>query len=50
MLAFLVAGVAVGRRGGIWLHVGFALCAMAAAIKLPAILAVAFLAWPCLPA
>ena len=46
MLAFLVTGVAVGRRGGVWLHVGFALCAMAAAIKLPAILAVAFLGWP----
>ena len=46
MLAFLVSGVTIGRRGGAWRHVGFALCAMAAAIKLPAILAVAFLGWP----
>ncbi len=46
MLAFLVTGVTVGRRGGPWRHLGFALCAMAAAIKLPAILAVAFLGWP----
>lgn len=46
MLAFLVSGVAVGRRGGLLRHLGFALCAMAAAIKLPAILAVAFLGWP----
>lgn len=46
MLAFLVTGVAVGRRGGWLRHLGFGLCAMAAAIKLPAILAVAFLGWP----
>jgi len=46
MLAFLVSGVAVGRRGGWFLHLGFVLAAMAAAIKLPAILAVAFLGWP----
>jgi hypothetical protein len=46
MLAFLVGGVALGRRGGWYLHLGFALCAMAAAIKLPAILGVAFLGWP----
>lgn len=46
MLAFLVTGVTLGRRGGWWRHLGFALCAMAAAIKLPAILAVAFLGWP----
>lgn len=45
MLAFLVGGVAVGRRPQFRL-IGIALCAMAAAIKLPAILAVAFLGWP----
>ncbi|MEM8924888.1 MAG: polyprenol phosphomannose-dependent alpha 1,6 mannosyltransferase MptB [Actinomycetota bacterium] len=46
MLAFCVSGVTLGRRGGGWRPLGFALCAMAAAIKLPAILAVAFLGWP----
>ncbi|MEM7341503.1 MAG: polyprenol phosphomannose-dependent alpha 1,6 mannosyltransferase MptB [Actinomycetota bacterium] len=46
MLAFLVGGVTIGRRGGALRHLGIALCAMAAAIKLPAILAVAFLGWP----
>jgi hypothetical protein len=45
MLAFLVSGVAIGRRPR-WRHVGIGLCALAAAIKLPAVLAVAFLAWP----
>lgn len=45
MLAFLVSGVAIGRRAR-WRFVGVALCAMAAAIKLPAILAVAFIGWP----
>lgn len=45
MLAFLVGGVAVARRPHL-LHLGIALCAFAAAIKLPAILAVAFLGWP----
>ena len=45
MLAFLVTGVAVGRRPRLR-FVGMALCAMAAAIKLPAILAVAFIGWP----
>ncbi len=45
MLAFLVSGVAIGRRAR-WRFVGIALCAMAAAIKLPAILAVAFIGWP----
>jgi len=45
MLAFLVTGVAVGRRPR-WRLAGVALCALAAAIKLPAILAVAFLTWP----
>ena len=45
MLAFLVTGVAVGRRPSLR-FVGMALCAMAAAIKLPAILAVAFIGWP----
>ncbi len=47
MLGFLVTGVALGRRGGSgWLHLGIVVCAFAAAIKLPAILAVAFLGWP----
>lgn len=45
MLAFLVGGVALARRPR-FLHLGIALCAFAAAIKLPAILAVAFLGWP----
>ncbi len=45
MLAFLVSGVALARRPR-FLHLGIALCAFAAAIKLPAILAVAFLGWP----
>ncbi len=45
MLGFLVSGVAIGRRPRFrW--IGVALCAMAAAIKLPAILAVAFIGWP----
>ena len=45
MLAFLLSGVAIGRRRRL-LHLGIALCAFAAAIKLPAILAVAFLEVP----
>lgn len=45
MLGFLVGGVAVARRRHLF-HLGIALCAFAAAIKLPAILAVAFLGWP----
>ena len=45
MLAFLLTGVAVGRRPRLRV-LGLALCAMAAAIKLPAIVAVAFIAWP----
>ncbi len=45
MLGFLVTGVAVARRPK-WFHFGVALCAFAAAIKLPAILAVAFIGWP----
>lgn len=45
MLGFLVSGVALGRHPGMR-HVGIALCAFAAAVKLPAILAVAFLGWP----
>ncbi|MGI9617044.1 MAG: polyprenol phosphomannose-dependent alpha 1,6 mannosyltransferase MptB [Acidimicrobiales bacterium] len=45
MLAFLVTGVTIGRRPR-WRFAGMALCAMAAAIKLPAILAVAFIGWP----
>ncbi|MGF1597687.1 MAG: polyprenol phosphomannose-dependent alpha 1,6 mannosyltransferase MptB [Acidimicrobiales bacterium] len=45
MLAFLVSGVAIGRRSRLR-HPAIALCAMAAAIKLPAIVAVAFVAWP----
>lgn len=44
MLAFLLTGVAIARRPGreLW---GIGLAAMAAAIKLPAILAVAFVGW-----
>jgi alpha-1,6-mannosyltransferase len=45
MLAFLVSGVALARRPR-FLHLGIAVCAFAAAIKLPAILAVVFLGWP----
>jgi hypothetical protein len=45
MLAFLVTGVTIARRPKLR-FVGMALCAMAAAIKLPAILAVAFIGWP----
>ena len=44
MLAFLVSGVAVAQRKK-FRRVGIALCAFAAAIKLPAILAVGFLGW-----
>lgn len=44
MLAFLMSGVAIGLRPR-WRPVGLALCALAAAIKLPAIMGVAFLAW-----
>ena len=45
MLAFLIGGVAIGRRN--WGRFpGIALCAFAASIKMPAILGVAFLAWP----
>ncbi|MDA3041260.1 MAG: polyprenol phosphomannose-dependent alpha 1,6 mannosyltransferase MptB, partial [Actinomycetota bacterium] len=45
MLAFLVGGVAIGLRPR-WRLVGIALCAFAAAIKMPGILGAAFLAWP----
>jgi hypothetical protein len=45
MLAFLVGGVAIGRRPRLRL-LGVALCAFAAAIKMPAGLGVAFVAWP----
>ena len=45
MLGFLVTGVAVARRRR-WFFLGISLCAFAAAIKLPAILAVAFVGWP----
>ncbi|MEM7275762.1 MAG: polyprenol phosphomannose-dependent alpha 1,6 mannosyltransferase MptB [Actinomycetota bacterium] len=45
MLGFLVTGVAIARRRQ-WFFLGVALCAFAAAIKLPAILAVAFVGWP----
>jgi glycosyltransferase involved in cell wall biosynthesis len=45
MLAFLVSGVAIGRRRGGWIHLGIVLCAFAAAIKIPALLAVPFLGW-----
>jgi len=45
MLAFLVGGVAVGRRRGPFVHLGIALCAFAAVIKIPALLAVPFIGW-----
>ena len=45
MLAFLMAGVAVGRRPHLR-HLGIALCAFAAVIKVPAVLGAVFLAWP----
>ncbi len=45
MLAFLVGGVAVGRRPHLRL-LGIGLCAFAASIKMPAFFGVAFLAWP----
>ncbi|MEZ5375443.1 MAG: polyprenol phosphomannose-dependent alpha 1,6 mannosyltransferase MptB [Acidimicrobiales bacterium] len=45
MLAFLVGGVAVGRRPQLRL-VGIGLCAFAASIKMPAFFGVAFLTWP----
>ncbi len=45
MLAFLVGGVAIGRRRGLLVHVGIALCAFAAVIKVPALLAVPFIGW-----
>ncbi len=45
MLAFLVGGVAIGLRPR-WRLAGIALCAFAAAIKMPGILGAAFLAWP----
>ncbi len=45
MLGFLVAGVALGRRAR-WRWLGIALCAVGAAIKIPAILGVGFIAWP----
>ncbi len=44
MLAFLVGGVAVGRRPR-WRWLGIALCAFAAVIKLPAVLGAVFVAW-----
>ncbi len=45
MLAFLVGGVALGRRPRFRL-LGIGLCAFAASIKMPAFLGVAFVAWP----
>ena len=45
MLAFLVGGVAVGLRRGRLVHLGIALCAFAAVIKIPALLAVPFIGW-----
>ncbi len=45
MLAFLVGGVAIGRRRGRLVHLGIALCAFAAVIKIPALLAVPFIGW-----
>ncbi len=45
MLAVLLAGVAIGLRPRFRV-VGIVLCAIAASIKIPAVLGVAFLAWP----
>lgn len=45
MLAVLLAGVAIGLRPRLR-FAGIALCAIAASIKIPAVLGVAFLAWP----
>ncbi len=45
MLAVLLAGVAIGLRPQLRV-VGIVLCAIAASIKIPAVLGVAFLAWP----
>lgn len=45
MLGFLVGGVAVGQRAG-WRWLGVAFCALGAAVKVPAVLGVAFVAWP----
>lgn len=45
MLAVLLAGVAIGLRPRFRI-VGIVLCAIAASIKIPAVLGVAFLAWP----
>ncbi len=45
MLALLLSGVAIGRRSNLRM-IGVVLCAVAASIKIPAILGVAFLAWP----
>lgn len=45
MLAVMLAGVAIGLRPRLRV-VGIVLCAIAASIKIPAVLAVAFLAWP----
>ena len=44
MLGLLLSGVAVARRSRLR-HVGIGLASLAAAIKLPAILAVAFIGW-----
>ncbi len=45
MLAFLMSGLAIGSRPRAR-HLGIALCAFAATIKVPAVLGAAFLAWP----
>ncbi len=45
MLGFLIGGMAIGRRAQ-WRWLGVLLCIVGAAIKIPAILGVAFVAWP----
>lgn len=45
MLGFLMVGIAAGLRMKLP-HLAVVLCAVAAAIKLPAMLAVAFIGWP----
>ena len=45
MLAFLMSGLAIGSRPR-YRHVGIALCAFAATIKVPALVGAVFLAWP----
>lgn len=45
MLAGMMAGVAIGQRPR-WRLLGIALCSLAALVKIPALVAAVFLAWP----